>query len=57
MKRIMLVLTAALVMAAMLVVMTAPALAASPKADKGLAIAYERSGGKSPRCDISCGPN
>jgi hypothetical protein len=52
MKRIMLVLTAALVMAAMLVVMAAPALAVSPKANKGLATAYEKSGHKSPECDL-----
>jgi hypothetical protein len=57
MKRIMLVLTAALVMAAMLVVTAAQALAASLKADQGLATAYAKSGGKSPLCDISCGPN
>jgi hypothetical protein len=48
MKRIMLVLTVALVMAAMVVVMAAPAFAAPPQADQGLAKAFVKSGGKAP---------
>jgi hypothetical protein len=54
MRRIMLVLTVALVMAAMLVVMAAPALAAPQQADRGLSKAYVKSGGKAPPPSDEC---
>ena len=48
-RRILFVLTVALVIAALMAMNTAPTFAASPKALKGQAKAYCASGGKSPQ--------
>ena len=58
MKRIVVLLTVALVVMAMLAVTAGPALAAPPQADQGLTKAFVKSGGKSqpPSCGVICGP-